>query len=307
MDKLTCMKAFVAVVNAGGFSKAERKTRISKSLLSKYVSQLEEHLNVRLLQRTTRHVSITPAGGEFFDRCSALLKDFEELETYTLELNKGLSGELLISAPTSFAEIYMAPVVQRYSQKFPDVKIRLLLTDRFVDLIEEGVNLAIRIGDLPDSSLIAKRLGDVEILPCASPAYLEHYPAPKTAADLAHHRCVVDSNFRGGPRWSFVEDGENVTISVNGTYEVNSALAARALILKGGGIGLCPSFVVGNDIKEGRLVRVLNNCEQKTFGLYIVYPHRRHLSQKVRLFIEEVQAHFSDHPEWNSEHAPFEV
>ena len=292
------MRAFVAVVEANGFSSAARKSTMTKALLSKYVAQLETALDTRLLQRTTRHVSTTEVGRAYYERCIPLLEELDELESSVQEIHATPSGELKISAPISFAELYLVDLISEFSALHPKIRINLILTDRAVDIVEEGFDLAIRIGNLPDSNLIARQLSSIHTVASASPAYLKEYGEPKKPEDLARHKCILDSNFSDKARWNFVKEGIRTTVSVDYSYYVNSAIAAKELAIRDNGITLSPVFAVGNDLKAGRLKIILSDYEIATFGLYAVYAHRKHLSTKVRLFIDKAKDYFSDVPEW---------
>lgn len=298
MDKISCMRAFVAVVEAKGFSSAARKSTMTKALLSKYVAKLEDDLDTRLLQRTTRSVSTTEVGRAYYERCIPLLEELDELESSVQEIHTAPSGELKISAPKSFAELYLIDLISAFSAEYPKIRINLMLTDRTVDLVEEGVDLALRIGKLSDSNLIARKLASIHTVACASPEYLNKYGEPSKPEDLSEHSCIIDSNFSENARWKFSKEGQQTIIPVSYSYYVNSAIAAKELAIRDNGIVLSPIFAVGTDIKAGRLKVILEQYEIETFGLYAVYAHRKHLSTKVRLFIGKAKKHFSDVPEW---------
>lgn len=293
MDKLACMRAFIAVAEAGGFSSAARQTEQAKALLSKYVAQLEASLNVRLFHRTTRQVSLTEVGQAYYARCKPLLEEFAELDEQVQAIHASPRGELRISAPVSFSEMHLMPVVSAFTRQYPEIGMHMVLTDRQVDIVEEGFDLALRIGRLQDSSLIARRLCDISTLACASPAYLQRYGEPLSPVELETHRCIVDTNYSQGARWHFQKEGKACSITVPANYRINSAIAARELLLADSGIALCPVFVVNDAIREGRLQVVLPEYEIESFSLYAVYSHRRHLSAKVRLFIDMLARHFS--------------
>lgn len=294
MDKLTCMQAFVSVVEAGGFSSAARKSGLSKALVSKYVGQLEQMLDLRLLHRTTRRVSTTTMGQAYYERCSLLLEELSELESAVQSEHATPTGTLRINAPISYAELRLMPAVVAYSERYPEVRIEMEMTDRFVNLVEEGVDLAIRIADLPDSSFVARKLGVVAMLPCASPEYLDKYGEPKVPKELADHKCVIDTNYSSVNRWLIGNEASGEWVPVSGPIQVDSPKAARELLRSGQGIGLLPSFVVEEDIAGGRLCRLFPGIEPQTHGIYAVYTHRKHLSAKVCLFIETLQAHLTN-------------
>ncbi len=285
------MRAFVAVVEAGGFSEAARRTGVSKALVSKYVGWLEADLGQRLLHRTTRHVRPTSGGQAYFERCRPLLAEVDELEAGVRSADENPRGELRVSAPVSFAELHLMPVISDYWQRYPEVTVKLDLTDRYVNLVEEGVDVAIRVADLPDSSLVARKLGSTAMRLCAAPDYLALHSVPQRPEDLVAHRCVLDSNYTGGERWTLGTGDDAVTVQIHAGIQVNSARAVRELLLAGHGIGLLPSFAVAEDIARGRLTAVLPRYRCEEHGIYAVYAHRKHLSAKVRRFIDAAMAY----------------
>lgn len=299
MNKLLCMQAFVSVVQAKGFSNAARKSTLTKALLSKYVAQLENELGLRLLQRTTRHVSPTEAGRAYYERCIPLLEELEELESTVHDIQTEPSGELKISAPTSFAELHLMKVVSNFSKLYPKILITMELTDRMVDIVEEGVDLALRIGHLADSTLVASRISTIHTVAYASPEYLKQFGEPEVPEDLADHQCIIDTNFKENGRWTFSQGGKKTSINVHGSHIVNSAIGARELVIEHNGISLSPIFVVADEIKAGRLKIILRNYEIDTYALFAVYSHRRYLSAKTRLFINILKEYFSSISDWN--------
>ena len=287
------MKAFCAVVEAGGFSSAARKTDLSKNLLSKYVAQLENSLNTRLLNRTTRHVSTTAAGQAYYERCKPILSELDELESLMLDSHSQPRGELRITAPLSFAELHMMPVIAQLSRDYPELEINLLLSDRMVDIIDMGIDVAIRIGELPDTSLVARKIAPAHTRICASPDYIKQHGLPQTPQDLQQHPCIFDTNITSRKQWQYEYQGHSQTIKLNGSISVNSVLAVKELILENMGIGLCPDFVISDDIEKGRIQTMLDDYNFYQLNLYAVYPHRRHLSGKVRVFIDALLKHFN--------------
>ncbi len=292
------MRAFVAVVEANGFSSAARSSTMTKALLSKYVAQLEDVLDTRLLQRTTRHVSTTEVGRAYYERCIPLLEELDELESSVQEIHTAPSGELRISAPISFAELYLIDLMSDFSEEYPKICMNMMLTDRTVDIVEEGIDLALRIGNLSDSNLIARKLANIQTVVCASPDYLDRYGVPKIPEELTEHKCIIDSNFSENARWYFTKGGKRSSVPVKYSHYVNSAIAAKELAVRNNGITMSPIFAVGKDIKAGRLTVILEDYTISNFGLYAVYSHRKHLSTKVRLFIDMAKEYFNDVPEW---------
>lgn len=300
MDVLTGMKTYVTVVVAGSFTGAAERLGISKALASKYVGQLEEHLGVRLLNRTTRQLSTTEAGQAYYQRCRQVLDDIDELEAAVKDQQAAPKGKLLVAAPTTFGELYLTRAVADYLDEHPDVSVELVLADRYVNIVDEGFDMAVRIGDLEDSSLIARRLAPARIVTCAAPAYLARAGTPEHPNALASHSCVIDTNFRTANNWPFQVSGRRFSVKVNARFLVNNALSVRETLLAGQGIGLCPTYAVGEDIQAGRLKVVLEPYEVFDYGIYAVYPHNRHLATKVRTFVDFMVRRFGASPEWDT-------
>lgn len=298
MDKLACMKAFVAVADAEGFSNAARQTRQTKALLSKYVAQLENSLNMRLFHRTTRQISLTEVGRAYYERCLPLLDELDEIEAAVRDIHTMPSGELNICAPTSFSELHLMPVISSFSMQYPDIRINIGLSDRIVNIVEEGFDMALRIGTLTDSSLIAQRICPIHMMVCASGEYLRRNGEPQQPKDLLQHECIIDTNYREEAVWYFEHEGNKERVPVKGRYHINSAVAVKELALAHNGIARCPTFVTGDEIKANRLVVVLPEYKIEEFGLYALYSHRRHLSTKVRLFMIELRNYFSKRLVW---------
>jgi len=291
MDKLACMRAFVTVVEAGGFSQAARRLDVSKALISKQINQLEESLDARLLHRTTRRVSTTSTGQAYFEQCRPLLDEFDQLDASLQFANATPMGELHVAAPATFAEMHLMSAVSEFASLYPDVIVNLDLTDRFVDLVEDRIDVAIRIGSLSDSTLVARKMGTISMLLCASPSYLTAKGEPRTPHQLIDHQCVLDSNYPGGRHWTLGSGDKLVTIDMQPHIKVNSARAARELVLADHGVAFLPSFAVAEDISQGRLTKILPDYVSEPIGIYAVYLHRKHLSAKVRLFIDFVIDH----------------
>jgi DNA-binding transcriptional LysR family regulator len=286
MDTLACMQAFATVVEAGNFSEAARRLGVSKAQISKQVIQLEDSLAVRLLHRTTRKVTPTSSGQAYFEQCRPLLDELDQLHASMQFTNASPRGELHIAAPQTFAEMHLMSVVSNYARRYPDVIVDLQLTDRYVDLVEERIDVAIRIGTLDDSTLVARKLGDVRMQLCASPDYIAEYGEPEEPRQLSHHHCILDSNYAGGNHWTLGRADQIITVEVQPHLIVNSARAGRELVLAGHGIGFLPSFAIAEDIKQGKLKAVLPMHIPGPIGIYASYLNRKHLSAKVRLFIE---------------------
>ncbi len=294
MDKLNCMTAFCEVVKAGSFSAGAKNLNVSKVLISRYVAQLEDDLGVRLLQRTTRKMSLTDEGSEYYHRCQVLLNAFDELENSTKDKYQGVHGQLRIAVPSQeFTCAHLIPFISQFSQQYPDVTLDINLADRYIDIVEEGYDLAVRIGKLDDSSLIAKKLSDAELVLCTSPEYLKKQARITHPKDLQQQKLIIDTNYRGGKSWKFTNQSKEHVIQPTGHIKLNSAMAVKRCLISGAGIGICPSFSVDKEIESGQLIRLLPEWKLMNLGIYVIFSHRNHLSPKVRAFINAISEHFA--------------
>ncbi|MBW0149103.1 LysR family transcriptional regulator [Marinobacter arenosus] len=295
MDRIDAMRAFVTVVNEGTFTRAADRMEMSPQLVSKYVSQLEQHLGVRLLNRTTRKIHLTEAGASYHQRAQQVLHDIDDMENQLGDLQTQARGLLRISAPVSFAIRHMAPLLAAFQKAHPAVTIDLQLNDRKVDIVEEGFDIALRIGHLKSSSLIAKRIARVRLVMCASPDYLTTHGTPERPDMLSDHHYLrysymdLDSN-EAVHRW--LRNAKGDMVSNNGDVLVEAAIA-------GAGIALQPTFIAGSAIREGKLRIVLPECEPEPMALYAVYAHRQLLASKVRSFVDFMDGYFGDPPYWD--------
>lgn len=292
MDTYARMQAFVAVVEAGGFSAAARRTGRSKALLSKHVAELEEHLAVRLVNRTTRRIALTEAGEAYFQEAADILQKVADLEASVQDLQRGVRGRLRIAGPRTLGDELIAGIVMDFLQREPLVTVELTLEDRFVDVVEEGFDLAIRFADLGDSSLVARRLGSFRVVVCAAPALIASTGAPRHPDEFANLPCLIDSNARVQGNWPFLVDDVRRTVPVSGRARLNSPQAARIGALAGLGFTRIPYMLVRDDIRAGRLVVVLEAFHPPPAAIHAVYPHRRHLSRKVRVFLDYLVERF---------------
>lgn len=300
MDTIIGLKTFVACVDAGSFTAAADRQNMSRKLVSKYVAELERRVGARLLQRTTRSLSLTDAGQRTYTRAVRLIEDFDAMTADIRDAETGLNGVLRVSAPVSFGEMYVQPALAMFRRAHPDLVIDLKLNDRFVDLASEGFDMAIRIGVLQDSTLVARRLGEIALYAVASPAYLASSPALGHPDALSDHPCIRDSNLRSGQAWPFCIDGTNKKVPVSGGFIVNSPTAVRELALSGEGVGLCPDYAVAADLASGRLMRVLESYEPERLGLFAVFSEARRMPARTRAALESLAAAFK-HPEWQTE------
>lgn len=288
MDTLTRMKAFTQVVEDGGFSAAARTLGRSKALVSKYVKELEDELGVRLLNRTTRQLSVTEAGQNYYENATGILRQIDALSEAVRVDHQAPKGRLRVTAPRAFSGGSLAQAMMSFAAAYPEISLDLHLEDRFADLVEEGFDAAIRISELPDSSLIARKISSFRIVTCASPALLNRAGTPLSPQDLFEIPCVIDTNFRSQNTWPFDVENERTFVRVHGRVHVNSPTASRHAALAGLGVARVPWFTVSQDIEAGNLKTLLVENELKSLGVYAVYPHRRHLSGKVRAFVDHL-------------------
>jgi len=297
VDSLGDIAVFVRVVSEGSFTRAADRLDLSRSVVSKYVTRLEERLGVRLLNRTTRRLSLTEAGQVFYERSRRGLQEFEDAEAEVSHLQEEPRGILRINSPMSFGICHVAPALPQFLKEYPGVSIDMNLDDRKLDVIEEGFDVSIRISDMPDSSLVARRLGPCRHVVVAAPSYLEENGTPKTPGDLSAHNVISYRYQESVNNWHFIDrENRQVSVTVSGAMQMNNSLALREALLVGGGIMRTPTFIVGEDIRRGRLVRLLPDYQMLEPSIYLVFPERRHLSPKVRAFVDFMAARITANP-----------
>lgn len=286
MDKFQEMRVFAAVVDAGSFVGAGLQLDMSKAATSRHVSNLESRLGVRLLQRTTRKLSLTEEGQVFHARCKDLLRDVEEVESEITSRTGVARGLLKVNAPLSFGLLHLSGLWSEFMAQHPEVRLDVTLGDRTVDLLDEGVDLAVRIAQLPDSSLISRALGSTRLVLCASPDYVKRRGAPQHPTELASHEVIAYSLLAMGDHWSFTGPDGPIVAAVQPRLRTNSGDTCRSAALSGRGIVLQPTFLVGTDLASGALVELLPQFPSIELGIYAVYPSRRHVSPKVRVLVD---------------------
>jgi DNA-binding transcriptional LysR family regulator len=297
MDRMTSMATFVKVVESEGFSAAARALGISPSMATTHVRSLEERLGVRLLNRSTRRVSLTEAGQIYYERCLQILAEVEDADRVAQALQSTPRGTLRLNTSVAIPP-FLAPVIAEFVTLYPEVSINLTMTDRMIDLVEEGFDLAVRNMLIPDSSLIVRRVASYRFVVCGAPSYFAARGVPKQPADLVQHNCLIYSHSVWGNEWRFAgPDGEQ-SVPVSGNLQANSDNALRLAAVHGQGLALAPTFLVADEIKSGRLVPVLSRFLQTEHAINAVYPHRHHLSAKVRSFIDLLAKHFRAGPAW---------
>ena len=300
MDRLSEMEAFIRVVELGGFTDAAKKMGVSKSAVSKHVAALEARLGARLLNRTTRRVSPTEIGLAYYDRASRVISDALEADAMASSMQATPKGELRVSAPLSFGLRHLGPAVSAFLNEYPEVSARVTLDDRFVELVAEGYDVAIRVGALPDSSLMAKKLGESAMLLIASPRYLARRGAPQTVEDLAAHELLHYSNLSSGNVWKLSgPHGEERQVRAMGRLTLNNGDALLRAAEDGLGVVLSPAFICADALRAGRVVEVVPKARPAPVGIWAVYPSGRFLQPKLRAFIDFLAERFrGSGPEW---------
>jgi len=298
VDRFLEMQTFNAVVEASSFVKAAHTLGMSKAAVSRYVVDLETRLGVRLLHRTTRRLSLTDEGQLFYARSKDMLESLEEAEAEVTSRSEAASGLLRINAPFTFGILHLAPLWGAFKAQNPKVTLDITLSDRLVDLVEEGYDVAIRIATLESSSLVSKRLATTRMVLCASPEYLRQHGTPQRPADLAEHAVISYVYWSTRDEWRFEGPAGPVSVKTRPFIHTNSGDTCRAAALAHQGIVLQPSFLVGRDVAEGALVELMPQYKSLEMGIYAVYPTRKHVSAKVRVLIEFLQQHFSAQQTW---------
>lgn len=299
MDRLTGMEAFARVVETGSFTRAAEQLGISRAMVSKHVMELENRLGVRLLNRTTRKLSLTEAGASYYGRTAQIIAEIDEAEQAASRMNLQPRGLLRVNAPMSFGTLHIAPAIPDFIAAYPDVAVELTQNDRVVDLIEEGYDLAVRVGKLPDSSLIARKLAPCRRVLCASPAYLAKRGEPKRPSDLTGHDCLDYTYSPERNLWRLRGPEGEVQVRVDGSFRANNGDTLRAAAIAGLGLISSPSFIVGEDFRSGLLKPVLCDYRPTELGIHAVYPHNRHVSAKVRSFVDFLAERFGPRPYWD--------
>ena len=297
MDRMTSMATFVKVVESGGFSAAARTLSMSPSMVTAHVQSLEERLGVRLLNRSTRRVSLTEVGHAYYERCLQILAEADDADQIAQALQSTPRGTLRLNTSIAIPPL-LAPVVAEFVALYPEVSVNLTMSDRMIDLVEEGFDLAVRNMSVPDSSLVVRRVATYRFVVCGAPGYLAARGIPGQPADLSQHNCLVYSHSAWGNEWRFAgPDGEQ-SVTVEGNLQANSDNALRLAAVHGQGLALAPSFLLLDEIKSGRLVPVLTEFLQAEHAINAIYPHRHHLPAKVRSFIDLLVKHFHADPGW---------
>ncbi|HWP25866.1 MAG TPA: LysR family transcriptional regulator [Xanthobacteraceae bacterium] len=302
MDLATQMTIFVRAVEEGGFSAAARALHLTPSAVSKHIARLEDRLGMRLLNRTTRHINLTEEGRALYDRYARIVAEIEEAEEWAKASRGSVRGTIRAAATVAFAKRHVLPLVPEFLARYPELRLHLDVTDRFVDLVEEGVDVAIRFTEqLTDPSLVARRLAVNRRVICAAPSYVEAHGTPQKPEDLLNHNCLTLYTVTTFNEWEFEGPEGKRVLQVSGNFETNSADAVYHAALAGLGIARLSTYLVGPDLKAGRLVLLLPQYTHEKASILAVYPHRRHLSPKVRAFVDFLLEKFTPVPPWEAE------
>jgi DNA-binding transcriptional LysR family regulator len=286
MDKLNSIKAFTKVVQHGSFAAAARELRLSRSAVSKYVIDLEQELGVQLLVRTTRSASPTENGQAYYERCVAILADLEEADVTVTRLQAEPRGILRVNAPMSFGTLHLGPALSDFMERYAELQIQLILSDQQIDPVQEGFDVTLRIADLPSSSLIARKIAPARRVVCASPSYLQRRGTPQRPSDLREHDCLTYGHLATGKQWKLTgPDGEH-WIPIPWTLCTNNAEVLCDAAVRGRGIALLPTFIAAAELRRGSLQTILESYVAPEISIYAIYPETRHLSVKVRVFID---------------------
>jgi DNA-binding transcriptional LysR family regulator len=291
MDRVTSMSAFAKVVSTGGFSAAGRALNMSPSMVSNHVQALEDRLGVRLLNRSTRKTSLTEVGEAYYERTLQILADLEEAEHAAQALQSVPRGSLRLNTSVALPPL-LAAVIEEFVRLYPEASVSMSMTDQVVDLVEERFDLAVSHMPVEESSLISRRVASYHFAVCGSPSYFEHWGIPQAPSDLTSHNCLTYSHSAWGDEWRFSSQGGEQAIRVSGNLQANSANALRSAAIHGQGLVILPTFLIADELRTGRLIRVLGDFLQTEHAVSAIYPHRHRVSAKVRSFVDLLVKHF---------------
>jgi DNA-binding transcriptional LysR family regulator len=300
MDRFAAIQVFAQVVESGSFAKAAERLHLSTSATSRHVAELEASLQTRLLNRTTRRVSLTESGRAFYERSVQLMADLEEAEQEAGRAAVVPRGTIKLTTSAGFGVRHVAPAIAAFLVRHPEVRFDVSLSERIVDLVEEGFDLGVRIGTTGTENIVARKLGETRLVPCASPAYLAAHGAPQTPEELEKHNCFTYEYVSPRNLWRFRDaSGRERAVRVSGNLHSNNGDFIAEAAARGAGVVLEPAFVVGPDVRAGRLVPLLQDFTPAPIPIYAVYPSRKHLSAKVRLFVDFLVESFAGTRDWN--------
>ena len=298
MDRIEELRVFIAVADARSFAQAARRLGISPAQTSKLVGKLEDRLGTRLLNRTTRDVSLTDNGRAFLTRGRDVIEEFDQLEKSVQE-TAAPRGLLKVTAPVSFGMQQLGPALLAFAAAFPEVGLEVSFSDRMVNLVDEGFDIAIRIGTLADSSLVARKLADVRAITFASPDYIAAHGKPRDPSELANREAILDLNIKDPFTWAYGPGKKRIEVKVNGRLRFSHPFVCLAAARAGFGISRAPAFVATDDLRAGRVLPLLKDFEPDPVSIHAVYPHTRHLASKVRVFVDFMAQRFAGEPEWH--------
>lgn len=298
MNRLDSDRMFVAVMETGSFVAAAERLGTSSGQASKLVSRLEAELGVRLLNRTTRAISPTEAGRAYYERLQPLLEEFDNLDLSIRDTARTPQGRLRLTVPLTFGALELAPALNEFASRYPQIELDVSFTDRVVNLVDDGFDMAVRVGRPDDSSLIARKLCEVRIVVLGAPTYLESHGEPATPEDLARHECIIDTNFRDPNRWPFRIGVAERLAPVRGRIRYSNAEACLRAAEAGLGVACVPAFVAGEALRSGRVTQLLAGFETEPYGVHALYPHSRHLAVKVRALVDFLVERYRGTPVW---------
>ncbi|HTS52587.1 MAG TPA: LysR family transcriptional regulator [Burkholderiales bacterium] len=296
MDRLGAMEMFVRIVETGSFSAVARQLGTTQPTISKQLTGLEKQLQTRLLQRSTRSLSLTEAGAAYYERCRRILDEVREAEAALGRLQSALTGTLHVNGSIALGQIFLTPLVLKFQRQYPGLAVELSLSDRYIDLVEEGVDVAVRIGRLADSNLVARRLGSTRRVLVATPAYLAAHGTPERPEDLARHSCLLYAYLSTGDEWLFNGPDGEIRVRVHGNFKANNGHVIREALLASVGVALTPDWLIHDQLEAGAVVALLPEFATPPLEINAVYPSGRHVSAKVRAFIEFLRSEFSAIP-----------
>lgn len=286
MDQLSAMKVFVRVVETGSFSAVAREMNMGQPAVSKQVSALEQKLGARLLNRSSRQLALTEAGNNYFERCQVILAEVEEAEEVASSLSTTPRGLLRVNMSIAFGRLHIAPYVPEFLERYPEIRLHLMMNDRFVDLVAERVDLAVRIGDLGDSSMLARKLGVSPMVIVGAPAYFEKHGHPEHPEELKQHNCLTYTFLHTGNTWRFQKDGIDIHIPVEGNCQSDNTDGIRDIMIAGAGLAMVPAWLVRCELAHGELVTALGDYLPWSSPIHAVYPESKYVPLKVRCFID---------------------
>lgn len=292
MDKLLAIRTFHRVVETGSFTRAARELQLTQPQVSKTVASLERALGTKLLQRSTRQMALTDDGRLYSERSHALLAEFDDIDELVGQRRVAPAGRLKVGCPVGFGRLHLGHRMLRFLSRFPGIEVELAMADRFVDLIAEGIDVSVRIGEIRDSGLIARRLGSSCRLVVGAPSYFDRFGEPATPADLVNHNCLVYTELSSGNEWVFQQAGMVRKVRVSGNFSANNSEVLREAILAGTGIGVAPNWLFGSEFARGEVRAVLQTCSPPPLPIHVVYPSRRLQSAKVRAFVDFMAEEF---------------